>query len=278
MKLTKLFILLSILFASLTFSSCSDDDDDDKDGGNNGIENNDNNSTFKGANAVFDKGFIKSIGNNIFAYEDNRLKAINGYYNITFDYSKENQVTMRTEIVNPQKDEENFTTTFHIGSNGFAEKAEIKEDGGNYTTFSFKYNTNNQIVEVESTEVEKYEDGDETEKESLKITYDKNGNISKVEQTNDIEGDVDVYITEYTYDLNLKNEGQLFSVATDFLGQIQEAYFAGLLGKGTSHLPITYKSTEESYEYSYKWNTDEKNRPIKQLANDSNYESFEWAN
>lgn len=130
----------------------------------------------------------------------------------------------------------NWTFYMTLGENGFVDyckqvyKDSLGDTGEGYEEWWFRYNSDGQMCWMKRTE-----GGNEL----TDITY-KDGDIIKVVQTS--ETDSDVYTTTINYGDNpIPNKcGAMFfdrSFAID-LDEMDIAYWAGLLGKATKHLPI----------------------------------------
>ena len=116
-----------------------------------------------------------------------------------------------------------------------------------YETWDFEYNAAGQLVKVVSSE-----DGYET----THITY-KGGNIvrTSVVSRGREKDRHDIYYTSNTVASPILNKGNMMFFDTTFdidVEELQFAYYAGLLGKATKHLPV--RSIDEENEVTtFRW-------------------------
>lgn len=152
--------------------------------------------------------------------------------------------------------------TMRLGSNGFVEEAQQVEKDLDETQechWRLKYNADGQLSHIVK---ESYDE--EYDKEEIFVSY-QNGDIVKVRQTTE-EGDDDwedsMLYTSPTINAPIENKGcvMLFDDAFDIdLDEMEYAYYAGLLGKATRHLPVGVIDDKE--KWYYQWTLDEKGYP-----------------
>lgn len=202
---------------------------------------------------------IKAINGNPLTYNKaGQLISITleglGYGNITSNFSyDENTVTMT---------ESGCSTVFEIGENGFATKATITYVGEPPYYCNFTYNSDGQMTSAT------YSNDVDGAYSTTIITYT-NGDITAV-ITDDVENN-------YGYENNIENKGKIMFFDTIYgidLDAMQAAYFAGILGNPTKHLP-----TSSNYS-TYVWELNEDSLPTKFTSYYGNAEdnvlTFEW--
>lgn len=278
MKNSRLLFLLTLIFASLTFSSCSSDDNDN-DGGKG--------STDFGPKNVFTGDLPKTIGYSTLKYNSNGLleEVSNSYNKVTFEYPSQVKSTSSSLIVIMKNNdleypEDSYTVEFTIGSNGFASGALQTYADNSTETWAFRYNSDGQLNYMKRSE-----GGNEV----TTITY-ANGNITGVKMESD-DKDEGVFTTsiEYTsttHPNSIENKGciMLFDITFGIdMDEMDIAYYAGLLGRATKHLPL--KKTEQyvgettSDVYTFDWNLNTKGYPTKLIYEDAEYNEsvdFTW--
>lgn len=164
-----------------------------------------------------------------------------------------------------------------LGTNNFVESCFEVYDDGETDTWSFEYNSDGQLLKMTRSE------GDN---EVTEMTY-ADGDIVKVVMTGEEENDV----TEFSYTSEdvtqpISNANKImlyddfFYIDMDELGN---AYFAGLLGNPTRHLPVTRISSDKSNEdlvvETFTWNIDANNNLITVTSYDGPYKdttTFTW--
>ena len=170
-----------------------------------------------------------------------------------FDYSPaDRDCDVRIDI-----DEENYgeMICLHVllNKNGYAEYVSEIEDNRIDEDWKFEYNSNGQLIKMVRSE-----GGSET----TTVTY-QDGDITKVEQESKFDDCSTSSTIEYGTE-KIENKGsvmlfdEMLCIDMDEMGL---AYFAGLLGKPTSHLPQSNKSINYS-SGGYKITT---------------YKSFSWS-
>lgn len=238
------FISLCLASAAMTlaFTACSDDDDKNEGG--------------KPANpdSVFEDGIPSQVaGLSVTTNAKGQVTLINtGYEKYAFNYDpvtyKGQKYDMSITEVSSRASSE--TTVFYLNLNkdGFVsycyevstEYGETEED-----KWWFDYNGDKQLNYMKRSE------GDN---EVTSITYT-NGDITKVTITSDADRFADVTTIEYTtdeYPEPTVNKGgiMLFDMTFNIdLDEMEVAYYAGLLGKSTKHLPLRMLDEENVYEY-----------------------------
>ena len=252
-KFLKYSLLVSAaLFTSVAFSSCDDKDEP----GNNAVVE-------PGVESVFTNGLPQSVDGATFKTNDKGqvTEILDGSDKVTFQYGKF-KVTRATEtefdvlmsIVDADYPNEKQDIYMKLNQMGFVEYAyEVYSDETDIDEWWFEYNAAGQLSGLKRTE-----GGD-----NFKITY-ANGDIAQVNQTEE-DGDTreyNFYYTNDTFKSLVPNNGNLMMFDDFFRIDMDEmgvAYFAGLLGKSTTNLPMGYtgKGVEggDSYttESKYNW-------------------------
>ena len=201
-----------------------------------------------------------------------------------FDYSPaDRDCDVRIDIA-----EENYgeMICLHVSlnKNGYAEYVSEIEDNRIDEDWKFEYNSNGQLIKMVRSE-----GGSET----TTVTY-QDGDITKVERKSKFNDSGTNSTIEYGTE-KIENKGsvmlfdEMLCIDMDEMGF---AYFAGLLGKPTSHLPQSNKSIDYSsggYKIttykSFSWSLDANRLPVSVLieekydnttAKTKTY-SFDWS-
>lgn len=151
-----------------------------------------------------------------------------------------------------------------LNKNGYAEYVSEIEDNRIDQDWKFEYNSNGQLIKMVRSE-----DGSET----TTVTY-QDGDITKVERKSKFNDSGTNSTIEYGTE-KIENKGgvmlfdEMLCIDMDEMGF---AYFAGLLGKPTSHLPQSNKSIDYSsggYKIttykSFSWSLDANRLPVSVL-------------
>ena len=249
-----------------------------------------------------DESFIVGKPSNIFS---NVSPKIVGKYSIYYDeQGRVNMVTERGEYtfrkaifdyspadrdcdVRIDIAEENYgeMISLHVSlnKNGYAEYVSEIEDNRIDEDWKFEYNSNGQLIKMVRSE-----GGSET----TTVTY-QDGDIAKVVQESKFDDSSTSSTIEYGTE-KIENKGgvmlfdEMLCIDMDEMGF---AYFAGLLGKPTSHLPQSNKSINYSsggYKIttykSFSWSLDANRLPVSVLIEEKydnttpytkNY-AFDW--
>lgn len=261
MKTTKLLFLLTLIFIGLTFSSCSSDDND---------------ATNFNPKNVFNGPLPKEIGDYTYKYNsDGFLEEASepeSNLKITFEYPSRTKSTGSISTVimkyyNLIYPKYNFVVKFTIGSNGFASSALQTFTDNSTDTWEFRYNSDGQLNYM------KWNYNDNEEVVTTTITY-ANGNITGVKKESDdktksIRSTSIDYISENQPN-GIDNKGciMLFrkTIGVDMY-DMNIAYYAGLLGRGTKKLPLksvfTYSNFGRPFKYidEYFWSLDTNGLP-----------------
>lgn len=244
------------VFATCVFTACGDDDPATP-------GNPDPTGSLINPNAVFTGKRVGNFDGNKMTYNEEGLltKIESTYETVTFTYPTATRSAGNTGVhvimtikgndpVNGGKTSIDMT----IGKNGFVESAieTYDDDPTDTDTWGFKYNEEGQLNWMKRSE------GDN---EITTITY-KDGDITKVEVSDDEYPEPDRAIIAYGSNPS-ENKGcimlfdETFSIDMD---EMWYAYWAGLLGKATKHLPVsqtfesTWNGTTTKSTYKFEWN------------------------
>ncbi len=148
--------------------------------------------------------------------------------------------------------EETFIFDMTIGDNGFIEHCDEIEEDGDLETWDFTYNEEGNLITMIRSE-----GGNET----TTITYEN----SDVVKTSTVSADAPQVVSFYTIDYisetiktPIENKGCIMLYDTTLgidMDEMDFAFYAGLLGQATKHLPIklTYKSDSHEDITNFLW-------------------------
>lgn len=228
-----------VLYA-VSFTACSDDED----------ENNTNNNGIN-PQKVFVNGIPKQVSDMKITQDASGLVSKIETDNAVAIFKYPTTAT-RAELANKHIEmkvtrdvgtqyEETFIFDMTIGDNGFIKHCDETEEDGDLETWDFTYNEEGNLITMKRSE-----GGNET----TTITY-KNEDIIKTSTVSAEEPNVSsVYTIDYTSNAvstPIENKGciMLYDVTLGIdMDEMDFAFYAGLLGKATKHLPV--KSTYES--------------------------------
>ena len=189
---------------------------------------------------VFTGKLLKQMGDDQFFYENGFLtKIVNDYETLTFRYNY---------ITNPDAglpdvqvmDGDEVEYEVELNEQGFAERVH----GMRHDDISiFTYDEDGHIIRID----------DGREGRMYTLTWE-NGNLVKMTYTHKDEPTAnwaDVY--EYDGQPNTNNIMLYYKIFDIDLDEIQNLYYAGLLGRSTAQLPVKQTDTDGSYEAIYVW-------------------------
>lgn len=251
---------LLLVSCAVNFTACSDDEN----------ENNANNSI--DPQKVFVNGIPKQVSDMKITQDDesglvSKIETDNAV--AVFKYPA--TISTRTELANKHikmevtkfvgtEYEETFIFDMTIGNNGFVQHSDETEEDGDLETWDFAYSEDGNL-----TSMKRSEGGNET----TTITYE-NSDIVKVFTASEDEPTV---VSNYTIDyisdtMNtpIENKGCIMLYDKTFgidMDEMDFAFYAGLLGKATKHLPakLTYQSDSHGYTTNFKWELNANNFP-----------------
>lgn len=251
------FILAFIVGCAIT--GCSKEDDNEYRG----------DSAIGNMDMVFPNGLVKSIAytyfdgelntsiSNIVRDEKGRVISItlNDKYKeeCEIEYTSNNTVSV-TVSYNADNEMGYFGTyIFTLGANGF-----IKSGNGPFVKYYMGYDAQGHLTSIRTTEdwIESYYESTQT------FRYNNEGDIIKLEyRSKNIDyynkrytldpywtGTSDIGYTSTTASEPIENKGGIMMFAHRNMSDVGKClYYAGLLGKATTHLPVRVKSTDKWY-------------------------------
>lgn len=272
-KLLKFLPIACIAAMALTISSCSDDNDEPNPEPNPGEE------TVKvDPKTVFSQGVPKEVGDMVITTNADGLVTkivVDEDEVTTFDYTGSSKAKSRAGVTIPADydmvmnlDDDGDKYVFYIKLNdmgyiSYAYEVEVgNADDGSDTAeeWWFEYNANGQLTQMKRTE------GDN---EVTTMTYDANGDITTVKVKDDTGDDstCTILYTDATHSTPITNKSGImlydYSLRID-MDEMAPAYFAGLLGKGTTNLPLSAKEVQDgTTEYTFTWTLNASQMPTK---------------
>ena len=279
MKQLKFLTFAFATALTLGFASCSDDNDEpnpNPDSGNGSV----NPAT------VFTAGVPTQVGEAVITTNAEGLvtKIVVDDQTTSFNYNpaksraavnipSDYDMTMTVEWDN---DEDGIDFYIRLNNQGFIEYAyEVEEDKDNGDTAEewwFKYDANGRMVEMKRTE------GDN---EITTITYNAEGDITAVKVSDDDAPNgkmqCTVTYTDASHATAIANKSGVMLYDESFcidMDEMAPAYFAGLLGKGTAHLPLGATETnDEGYKdiYTFEWTLNSNQMPTMFKASCTTY-------
>lgn len=221
----------------------------------------------EGLSRIFTTGMPKVVNGYTIARNEQGqvylMKKGRGRDKIVFEYKAANLANTNAPdvVMTVIDDDDKKVYNLFLNNNGYIRHCdEIEYERGESPkrqTWDFEYNAVGQLSKVVSSE-----DGYET----TTITY-RDGNIvrtSVVSGMSGIEKDRhDIFYTSNTVATPILNKGNVMFFDDTFdidIEELQYAYYAGLLGKATKHLPV--RSIDEKNEVStFRWTLDSNGYP-----------------
>lgn len=255
MKPIKIF---TVAILSVAMMACSNDDNNDGGSGSASMVNPSN--VFTGHKPTASGG-ITSITYD----EQGRVSKMEttDYGTVTFMYgvTRSGEADVMMTAGNNQ-----FSFSFKIGSNGFAKScSEYDKEEDETINWTFRYNSAGQLTFVEKAGEDIYN-----------ITYT-DGDITNVAYEDPSEPEFnDKWTVKYTSSTvanPIENKGCLMFFDETFgidMDEMALGYYAGLLGKATKHLPISYYGDQES-EADFQWTLNDEGYPIA-----LKYKEYQW--
>ena len=255
-----MWFLAIVLTATITFVSCGDDKDNpDVEKGK--VEVN--------PEKVFVNGMPKVMDGYVFTRDfKGRLSSM---YNkkekgsVTFDYNNNTLGTTDVpNVVMTVSDSDNRTVyKLFLNKDGYVkycDEIEYKIDNPKTTAWNFEYNSDGQLVKAVQTK-----GGTKT---SSIITYNSGNAVETVTISEKDGQETDhykIYYTSKKITLPIANKGCLMAfdgVLGVDLDNLQNAYYAGMLGKATKHLPI-YNMDKDNDKTTFDWTFNDDGFPTK---------------
>lgn len=269
----KIFPIACLFAIALTVSSCSDDNDEPNDEPTAAEE------TVKvDPTTVFSQGIPKAVGDMVITTNADGLVTkivVDEDEVTTFDYTGSAQSGSRAGVTIPT----NYDMVMNLNDGGdyysfyiilndmgyisYAYEVEIgNADDGSDTAeeWWFEYNNNGQLTKMKRTE------GDN---EITTMEYDSNGDLVKVFVKDDT-GDnstCTISYTDATHSTPISNKSGImlydYSLRVD-MDEMAPAFFAGLLGKATTNLPLSAQEIQGvTTDYTFVWTLNSAQMPTR---------------
>lgn len=261
-RLSYLGCLVAIALSTTTMTACGETTEETI------IENSSANVS-EGLSRIFTTGMPKVVNGYTIARNEQGqvylMKKSRGRDKVIFEYKAANLANTNAPdvVMTVTDDDDKKVYNLFLNNNGYIRHCdEIEYERGESPkrqTWDFEYNAAGQLSKVVSSE-----DGYET----TTITY-RDGNIvrtSVVSGMSGIEKDRhDIFYTSNTVATPILNKGNVMFFDDTFdidIEELQYAYYAGLLGKATKHLPV--RSIDEKNEVStFRWTLDSNGYPTR---------------
>lgn len=259
-RLSYLGCLVAIALSTTTMTACGETTEETI------IENSSANVS-EGLSRIFTTGMPKVVNGYTIARNEQGqvylMKKSRGRDKVIFEYKAANLAKSNAPdvVMTVTDDDDKKVYNLFLNNNGYIRHCdEIEYERGESPkrqVWDFEYNAAGQLSKVVSSE-----DGYET----TTITY-RDGNIvrtSVVSGMSGIEKDRhDIFYTSNTVATPILNKGNVMFFDDTFdidIEELQYAYYAGLLGKATKHLPV--RSIDEKNEVStFRWTLDSNGYP-----------------
>lgn len=259
-RLSYLGCLVAIALSTTTMTACGETTEETI------IENSSANVS-EGLSRIFTTGMPKVVNGYTIARNEQGqvylMKKSRGRDKVIFEYKAANLANTNAPdvVMTVTDDDDKKVYNLFLNNNGYIRHCdEIEYERGESPkrqVWDFEYNAAGQLSKVVSSE-----DGYET----TTITY-RDGNIvrtSVVSGMSGIEKDRhDIFYTSNTVATPILNKGNVMFFDDTFdidIEELQYAYYAGLLGKATKHLPV--RSIDEKNEVStFRWTLDSNGYP-----------------
>ncbi len=261
-RLSYLGCLVAIALSTTTMTACGETTEETI------IENSSANVS-EGLSRIFTTGMPKVVNGYTIARNEQGqvylMKKSRGRDKVVFEYKAANLANANAPdvVMTVTDDDDKKVYNLFLNNNGYIRHCdEIEYERGESPKrqiWDFEYNAAGQLSKVVSSE-----DGYET----TTITY-RDGNIvrtSVVSGMSGIEKDRhDIFYTSNTVATPILNKGNVMFFDDTFdidIEELQYAYYAGLLGKATKHLPV--RSIDEKNEVStFRWTLDSNGYPTR---------------
>lgn len=270
----KYFYFSMIAAGLLYFSSCDFDETPEESTEQTGSKTEETASI--GIRNVFEEGLPKqmSLFNDISVDANGRVTKIEKEYEtVIFEYSDATRASKAYDVKITVKEDSIINTELYckINKSGFVYEVMQQYDGKDTYIWTFEYDKDNHLIKETRTDVES-----NTTFEVINITY-QNGDIVNVTRgdENRHRDECNIKYTDANHSAPIANKAciMLFDITFNIdLDEMEYAYYAGLLGKATAHLPLVIErvySPEEISTFYYKWTLDNNNRPTLFISVDS---------
>ena len=265
MKFLKFLVVLTIgITCCMNFTSCSNEEDEPDSGVGNGTVN---------PATVFANGIPQKVGGmNLTVNSDGLVSALtDGSVKVTFEYPCMSRANDADVIMNVSDEEGDRVIYITLNDLGYSKYWKRVYDDGDVDEYWFEYNSDRKLNAINIAT-------NWGEDAAIKFSYDK-GNIVNVEMfTHSISS---VRISLSYGSSPIKNIGgvMIFTMLGIDDCDMQYSYYAGLLGKATSSLPIKLEGHDLDgfVVEEYTWYIDDKELPTKLTTKytDSDYSDTE---
>jgi hypothetical protein len=180
------------------------------------------------------------------------------YDNVTFDYMAKTEDGKNIIKMTIDGDDETYILEMEKGDNGFINHCKETYKSGKTDTWDFTYDSEGYLIKMVRSE----------SSETTTITYE-NGDIVRTVMLSEDEEPAKSYehIIDYTNDTvttPIENKGCIMLYDQTFgvdLDEMRYAYYAGLLGKATKHLPLKLTWVSDNDIDNFIWTLDASNFP-----------------
>lgn len=271
------FLCLVLMLSCAGFVACGDDDDDN--GGGSGTPEG---TSLVNPKKVFTAGMPKTVDGYRLTLDDQGrvTKMASEWETVTIEYPIDTRAAKLSspDVIMTVKNKNKWEIEFLITLNnqGFVSHCEetyyYKDEDPEFTLWDFEYSKDGYLQKMvcseggnETTTI-KYSGGDITDVFIVsKEDPSANAHYNIVYGSQSIENKGCVMLHDITFGIDLDEMGF--------------AYYAGMLGKATKHLPVTRvetleDGTEDFYE-SFEWELNADNMPVSMSAFDGRGE-FTW--
>lgn len=256
-------VLMAVAAGCLSFTSCGDDEKEPGGGGGSGSEDGETDVIAVDPSKVFAAGLPERVGSmNISTNERGQVSEMvsaEDGIKVSFSYSGGGRAENYDVVMQVEEDGDKNVFSFFLNDAGFVKYCCQIESDGDVEEWWFEYNSDGCLSKLKRTE---------GQNEVTDIVY-ADGDITKVTVRSDDspEGDDDNVI-EYGSPM-LENKGCLMLFDETFgidMDEMKFAYFAGLLGKATKHLPTGRLDEEDGDRETYTWTLGANGLPVQLVA------------
>lgn len=276
----KYFYFSMIAACLLNLSSCDFDETPEESTEQNGSKTEE--TTTIGIKNVFDEGLPKQISlyDDISVDANGRVTKIeHDYETIIFEYLNATRASNEYDVKITVREDTTINTELLCKVNKYGFVYEVMQRYYNKDTYKWalEYDKDNRLIKESRTDAES-----NTTFEIINITYE-NGDIVNVTMGDEKRhrDECNFKYTDANHPTPIANKTNIMLFDRIFhidLDEMEYAYYAGLLGKSTAHLPLAMErvySPEEIEPYYFNWTLDENNRPIMFTSVDSEDYQFD---
>lgn len=258
----------------ISLSSCSDDENENgensEDGGNTAV--------VVDPSRVFTGGVPKSVSGMVISQNKEGLvtsmvaedgeKAVFEYF---FNNARANNAVKNRARITVTDEFDTTTLDLVLNNDGYAESCR-KTDSNDVEDWKMEYDAQGHVINIER------------ELKGMTLTYNEDGNVAKT-FTHYWDGDLDFGSTiDYTTDkitTPIENKGCVMLIYETMdvdIDEVKFAYYGGMLGKATKHLPLVRRGDEEYQTFTWTLNAD--GYPTELLITSKGFEdeifTFSW--